>query len=80
VAEDCRRLHDEELYNLYASPNIVRKIKSRNKEQAGDTALMADVRKVIQSFSLKTSREEALGGRIDKRKVKIKLSLCFVFN
>jgi hypothetical protein len=29
VAEDWRRLHDEELHNLHGSPNIIRMIKSR---------------------------------------------------
>jgi hypothetical protein len=29
VAADWRRLHNEELHNLYASPNIIRVIKSR---------------------------------------------------
>jgi hypothetical protein len=27
VAGDWRRLHDEELHNLYASPNIIKAIK-----------------------------------------------------
>jgi len=29
MQEDWRRLHNEELRNLYASPNVVRVIKSR---------------------------------------------------
>jgi hypothetical protein len=29
VAGDWRRLHNEELHNLYASPNIIRMMKSR---------------------------------------------------
>jgi hypothetical protein len=29
VAVDWRRLHNEELHNLYASPNVIRVIKSR---------------------------------------------------
>jgi hypothetical protein len=29
VAEDWRRLHSEELHNMYASPNIVKVIRSR---------------------------------------------------
>jgi hypothetical protein len=31
VAEGWRKLHNEELRNLYVSPNIIRVIKSRRK-------------------------------------------------
>jgi hypothetical protein len=31
VTGDCRRLHNEELNDLYCSPNIVRVIKSRRE-------------------------------------------------
>jgi hypothetical protein len=29
VTRECRRLHNEQLYDLYFSPNIIRVIKSR---------------------------------------------------
>jgi hypothetical protein len=29
ISAGCRKLHNEELHNLYAPPNIVREIKSR---------------------------------------------------
>jgi hypothetical protein len=29
VTGDCRKRHNEELHNLYSSPNIIRMIKSR---------------------------------------------------
>jgi hypothetical protein len=35
VTEEWRRLHNEELYALYFSPNIIRVIKSRVLELAG---------------------------------------------
>jgi hypothetical protein len=34
-AGGCRRLHSEELHNLYTSPNIVRVTKSRENEMGG---------------------------------------------
>jgi hypothetical protein len=33
-----RKLHNEELHNLYSSPHIVRMMKSRRMRQAGDVA------------------------------------------
>jgi hypothetical protein len=38
VAEGWRRLHNEDLYNLYASPNIIRLVKSRRMRFAGYVA------------------------------------------
>jgi hypothetical protein len=35
VAGDWRRLHNEELHNLYASLNNISVIKSRTKERTG---------------------------------------------
>jgi hypothetical protein len=38
VTGECRRLHNEELNNLYPSPNIVRVIKSKRMRSAGHVA------------------------------------------
>jgi len=35
VTGECRKLHNEELNDLYSSPNIVREIKSRKKIGGG---------------------------------------------
>jgi hypothetical protein len=40
VTGDWRKLHNEELHNLYSSPNIIRMIKSRNMRWAGHVARM----------------------------------------
>jgi hypothetical protein len=42
VAGDWRRLHNEELRNLYASSNIIRVIKSRRMRWAGHVACMEE--------------------------------------
>jgi hypothetical protein len=38
VAESWRKLHNEELHNLYFSPSIIRMIKSRRMRLAGHVA------------------------------------------
>jgi hypothetical protein len=40
VTGDWRKLHNEELHNLYSSPDIIRMIKSRRKRWAGHVAGM----------------------------------------
>jgi hypothetical protein len=39
-----RKLHNEELHNLYASPHIIRVIRSRKMTWAGRVARMGDMR------------------------------------
>jgi hypothetical protein len=57
VAGGCRRLHNEELHNLYASPDIIRAIKSSRMRWAGHVARMGELS--IQNFGWKTRREDA---------------------
>jgi hypothetical protein len=40
VTEDWRKLHNEELHNVYSSPNIIRMIKSRRNRWAGHVERM----------------------------------------
>jgi hypothetical protein len=42
VTGDWRKLHNEELHNLYSSPNIIRMIKSWKMRWAGHVARIGD--------------------------------------
>jgi hypothetical protein len=44
VTGEWRRLHNEELNDLYSSPNTIRVIKPRRTEWAGHVALMRNRR------------------------------------
>ena len=54
VTEEWRRLHNEELYDLYSSPNVIRVIKSRRMRWARHVACMGDRRGVYRVFVRKT--------------------------
>jgi hypothetical protein len=44
VTGDWRKLHNEELHNLYSSPSIIRTMKSRRMRWAGYVARMGKKR------------------------------------
>jgi hypothetical protein len=46
VTREWRKLHNEELHNLYSSPDTIRLIKSRRIKEAGHVARMIEDRKV----------------------------------
>jgi hypothetical protein len=48
VTGEWRKLHNEELHNLYSSPDIIRQIKSRHMRWAGHVARMGEERKVYK--------------------------------
>jgi hypothetical protein len=60
VARGWRRLHNEELHNSYASPNIIDMIKSRSMIWAGHVTRMRD-KKCIKSFGCKSEGKRLLG-------------------
>jgi hypothetical protein len=50
VAGEWRRLHNEELHNLYASPNIIRVIESRRVRWAGHVVRVGEMRNMHKIF------------------------------
>jgi len=61
VTGEWRKLHNEELNDLYLSPNIVRVIKSRRMRWAGHVARMGDRRGVYRVLVGKPKRKRTLG-------------------
>jgi hypothetical protein len=61
VTGEWRKLHNEELHDLYSSPNIIRKIKSRGIRWAGHMAHMGEKRKVYKVFVGKSKGKWSLG-------------------
>ena len=61
VTEERRRLHNEELNDLYSSPNIVRVIKWRRMRWAGHVACMGEERGVIRVLVGKPEAKRPMG-------------------
>jgi hypothetical protein len=57
VTEGWRKLHNEELHNLYSSPSIIRIIKSRRIRWAGHVARMVEKRNVYRLLVGKPERK-----------------------
>jgi hypothetical protein len=61
IIEDRERLHNEEFYNLYSSPNITRVIKLRRKRWAGQVACKEYTRGVKRVFVGRSEGKKPLG-------------------
>jgi len=61
VIREWRKLHNEDLNNLYSSPNIVRVIKSRRMRWTGHVARMGEGRGVYRVLVRKPEGRRPLG-------------------
>jgi hypothetical protein len=61
VTGDWRKLHNEELHNLYSSPNIIRMIKSGRMRWAGHVARMGTKRNAFGILMGKPGGKKPLG-------------------
>jgi hypothetical protein len=50
VTGEWRKLHSEELYRLYSSPNIIRHMKTKKMRWAGHVARMLRGKTTVQGF------------------------------
>jgi hypothetical protein len=48
VTGEWRKLHNEELHNLYSSPDIIRQMNSRGMRWSGHVARVGKVRKLYR--------------------------------
>jgi hypothetical protein len=58
---EWRKLHNEELHNLYSSPDIIRQVTSRRMGWAGHVARMGEERKVYKVLVGKPEGRRPLG-------------------
>jgi hypothetical protein len=58
VTGEWRKLHKEELHNLYSSPDIIRQSKSRRMRWVEHVARMGEERKVHKILVGKSRRKE----------------------
>jgi hypothetical protein len=61
VTGEWRKLHNEELHNLYSTPNIIRQVKSRRMRWVGHVARMGEERKVYKVLVGKPEGKRPLG-------------------
>jgi hypothetical protein len=61
VMSGWRKLHNEELHNLYSLPSIIRIIKSRRMRWAGHVARMGEKRNVCRLLVGKSEEKRPLG-------------------
>jgi hypothetical protein len=70
-----RKLHNDELHNLYSSPNIVRVIKSKRMRWAGHMALMGEGRGVYRVLVGRPEGKRSLGRPRHRWEDNIKMDL-----
>jgi len=75
VTGEWRKLHKEELNEMYSSPNIIRVTKSRRKRQAGHVARLEDWRGAYRLLVGIPERKRPLGRLRCRWEDKIKMNL-----
>jgi len=74
-AQKRRKIHSEELYDLYCSPNFIRMVKSRRMRRAGHVARVGDRRGAYRVLIVKSEGSSPLGRRRLRWKLNVKMDL-----
>jgi len=61
VTGECRKLHNEELNDVYSSPNIVRVINSRRMRWGGACSAYGGEERRVQGFGAEIYGKETTG-------------------
>jgi hypothetical protein len=74
VTGEWRKLHNEELHNLYSSPRIIRQVKSRRMRWEGHVARMGEERKVYKVLVAKPEgknhlEDQDVGGKMGSERI-----------
>jgi hypothetical protein len=75
VTGEWRKLHNEELHNLYSSPDIIREVKSRRMMWAGHVARMGEERKVHKVLVGKPEGKRPLGRPMRRWEDEVRMDL-----
>jgi hypothetical protein len=75
IIGDWRKLHNEELHNLYSLPNIIRMIKSRGMRLSGHVAHMGEKKGARRVLVGKAEGKRLLGRRRHRWEDSIKMNL-----
>jgi hypothetical protein len=73
VTGDWRKLHNEELHNLYSSTNIIRQIKSMRMRWAGHVARIGEKRKVYKVLAVRPEGRRSLGRQMRRWEDEIRM-------
>jgi hypothetical protein len=75
VTGEWRKMHNEELHNLYSSPDIIRQVKSRRIRWAGHVACMGEKRKLYDVSVGKPEGKRPLGRPRRKWEDRVRINL-----
>jgi hypothetical protein len=75
VTGDWRKVHNEEIHNLYSSPNIIRRLKPRRMRWAGHVAQMGETRNAYRILVGKPEGKKLLGRPRRRRVDNIRIDL-----